>query len=112
MKDKKIILTVRVSAELEEKIRLAMQFSGKDQSEIVRRSIELGLSELELIGYNEDAAVRAAILAAKAAAVKDPEAANSLAKPQSTEPPATSDSIGNCSPVDVKQPIRRFRKRP
>lgn len=53
MKKKNIILTLRVSPELHERLNLAVEKSkGRDQSDILRDALDLGLDDLALIGYN------------------------------------------------------------
>lgn len=53
MKKKNIILTLRIPPDLFERLNLAVEKSnGRDQSDILREALDLGLDDLALIGYN------------------------------------------------------------
>ena len=65
--DKPMInLNIRVSVETAEKITKAVQESGLEQSEILRRAIALGMDEMKHVGFDIEEVYRQAIRTAKA----------------------------------------------
>jgi predicted DNA-binding protein len=58
MSKKTTIITVRVSPELAQRIALAVQKSGRDQSDILREAVDLGLDDLALVGFDPMAAAK------------------------------------------------------
>jgi Arc/MetJ-type ribon-helix-helix transcriptional regulator len=69
MKDKtdskKVSITARVDPDLHEKLMIAIEKSGVDQSDVLREALRLGLDELEIIDYRIKDAIRDAIARAK-----------------------------------------------
>lgn len=76
MNKKSTIITVRISQDLAEKIALAVQKSGRDQSDILRESISLGMDDLALVEFDPMSAAKE-----KIKAIKGGNALKSLADP-------------------------------
>jgi hypothetical protein len=52
MAKKSIIITLRVPEALAAKIAEAVKASGRDQADILRDAVSLGMSDLEMIGFD------------------------------------------------------------
>jgi predicted DNA-binding protein len=66
-KDLKVILTIRVHQELKARIDKILKDHAKmDQSDLLRRAVEIGLDEMKLVGYDPEVIYRATIAEAKA----------------------------------------------
>ncbi len=79
-KDLKIVVTLRVKPEMKKRIDKVIQaHPSVDQSDLLRRALEIGLDEMNLVGYDAEAVYRAAIAEAKAKLDADQQ---DRAKPQ------------------------------
>ena len=79
MNKKTNVITLRVSDELAQKIAEAVQKSGRDQADLLREAVDLGMDDLFMVGLDPMIAAKEKLAALKAQAAKlDPAPLKSL----------------------------------
>jgi predicted DNA-binding protein len=86
MSKKSNVITLRVSDELAKKIAEAVQKSGRDQADLLREAVDLGMDDLFMVGLDPMIAAKKEIAALKQQAAKlDPAPLKSV--PDSAKTP-------------------------
>ena len=86
MNKKPNVITLRVSDELAKKIADAVQKSGRDQADLLREAVDLGMDDLFMVGLDPMIATKEKIAALKQQAAKlDPATLKSV--PDSAKTP-------------------------